>query len=75
MSQHVRASQFQDVVGGNNTDQLLSLPLEVPISCYKLVMEECRCDAQSMVFHLGSMSREQRTDLIILPNLFSLLIK
>lgn len=34
-------------------DLLLALPLRVPISCYKLVMEECRCDAQRMVFHSG----------------------
>lgn len=52
MSKSVRASQFQDAVGGN-TDLLLALPLKVSISCYKLVIEKCRCDAQRMVFHNG----------------------
>lgn len=41
-------------------DLLLTLAQEVPISCYKLVMEECKCDAQSMVFHAGL--HEQRTE-------------
>lgn len=41
-------------------DLLLGLPREVPISCYKLLMEECRYNAQSMVFHTGP--HEQRME-------------
>lgn len=56
---NMSGDQSQAAIGGN-MDLLLALSLEVPISCHKLVMEECRCAAQSVVFHTGL--HEQRTE-------------